>query len=187
VGAEQLIATLLRLEDEDGSLSEDAKLLVLAVFESDAALSEALEEPSSARRPDIIDSNLAADPVGAYLTTISVAGFRGVGPKTSLELSPGPGLVIVAGRNGCGSSSRRRDVDGPQSASIGRSAPIAPRRTRGSSARARSKSPASTRSGGPPQYVSIDPSCRMRNSGAFLRRGRAPCTTRCLRSSAWKP
>jgi len=105
VGEEQLITTVLRLADEDGSLSEDAKLVVLAALESDEALAEALEEPSSARRPDIIDPCVTSDPVGAYLTSISVAGFRGVGPETRLELSPGPGLVVVAGRNGSGKSS----------------------------------------------------------------------------------
>jgi recombinational DNA repair ATPase RecF len=43
---------------------------------------------------------------GAYLTSISVRGFRGVGEKRALQIaSPGPGLTIVAGRNGSGKSS----------------------------------------------------------------------------------
>ncbi|UXA20546.1 AAA family ATPase [Mycobacterium sp. SMC-4] len=48
--------------------------------------------------------NTAAEPVGAYLTSISVAGFRGIGPQTTLPLRPGPGLTVVAGRNGSGKS-----------------------------------------------------------------------------------
>ena len=32
-------------------------------------------------------------------------GFRGIGPATTLRLSPQPGLTIVAGRNGSGKSS----------------------------------------------------------------------------------
>ncbi|MFF7408163.1 hypothetical protein [Streptomyces lydicus] len=39
------------------------------------------------------------------LRSITVAGWRGIGPRTTLELPPGPGLVVVAGPNGSGKSS----------------------------------------------------------------------------------
>src|SRR5207249_1573315 len=42
---------------------------------------------------------------GAYLTSLTVQGFRGIGPKRTLSLTPGPGLTIVVGRNGSGKSS----------------------------------------------------------------------------------
>lgn len=42
---------------------------------------------------------------GATLTEITVEGFRGIGPKRTLELKPGPGLTLVVGRNGSGKSS----------------------------------------------------------------------------------
>jgi recombinational DNA repair ATPase RecF len=45
------------------------------------------------------------EPVGAFLTSITVAGFRGIGPEARLDLQPGPGLTVVAGRNGSGKSS----------------------------------------------------------------------------------
>lgn len=41
----------------------------------------------------------------AYLGSISVEGFRGIGPPVTLDLEPGPGLTLVAGRNGSGKSS----------------------------------------------------------------------------------
>ena len=41
----------------------------------------------------------------AYLKTITVEGFRGIGPKITLTLQPGPGLTVVTGRNGSGKSS----------------------------------------------------------------------------------
>ena len=44
-------------------------------------------------------------PHGVYLTGITVAGFRGIGPETTLTLAPGPGLTVVCGRNGTGKSS----------------------------------------------------------------------------------
>lgn len=41
----------------------------------------------------------------ATLTAITVEGFRGIGPRATLELAPGPGLTLVVGRNGSGKSS----------------------------------------------------------------------------------
>ena len=40
-----------------------------------------------------------------YLQSIVVQGFRGIGPQAALRLQPGPGLTLVAGRNGSGKSS----------------------------------------------------------------------------------
>ncbi len=40
-----------------------------------------------------------------HLRSITAAGWRGIGPRTRLELPPGPGLVVVAGPNGSGKSS----------------------------------------------------------------------------------
>lgn len=39
------------------------------------------------------------------LRSITAAGWRGIGPRTTLQLPPGPGLVVVAGPNGSGKSS----------------------------------------------------------------------------------
>jgi recombinational DNA repair ATPase RecF len=46
-----------------------------------------------------------APPAAAYLKSVTVIGFRGVGPATTLPLEPGPGLTVVCGRNGSGKSS----------------------------------------------------------------------------------
>lgn len=40
-----------------------------------------------------------------YLSSVAVAGFRGVGPGRTLRLEPRPGLTLVVGRNGSGKSS----------------------------------------------------------------------------------
>jgi hypothetical protein len=42
---------------------------------------------------------------GAFLERVVVEGFRGIGPRQTLELRPGPGLTLVVGRNGSGKSS----------------------------------------------------------------------------------
>ncbi|WP_255183374.1 MULTISPECIES: ATP-binding protein [unclassified Rhodococcus (in: high G+C Gram-positive bacteria)] len=39
------------------------------------------------------------------MTSITAAGFRGIGPKAALQLHPAPGITIVSGRNGSGKSS----------------------------------------------------------------------------------
>ena len=44
-------------------------------------------------------------PVRAYLESVLVGGFRGIGPSCVLPLHPGPGLTLVVGRNGSGKSS----------------------------------------------------------------------------------
>jgi len=45
-----------------------------------------------------------AAPAEVWLQRLSVAGFRGAGPPLALELRPGPGLTVVAARNGTGKS-----------------------------------------------------------------------------------
>jgi recombinational DNA repair ATPase RecF len=72
--------------------------VLLAEGEADAA-----REGSHVTCPG--DGTVAAEPAGAYLTSIEVQGFRGIGPAATLELAPGPGLTIVTGRNGSGKSS----------------------------------------------------------------------------------
>ena len=46
-----------------------------------------------------------AEALPLWLRSISVEGFRGIGPPAVLELSPEPGLTVVAGGNGSGKSS----------------------------------------------------------------------------------
>ncbi|MFJ1595482.1 AAA family ATPase [Streptomyces sp. NPDC088261] len=47
----------------------------------------------------------ARPPCPVYLSSITAAGWRGIGPATTLHLRPGPGLTLVEGRNGSGKSS----------------------------------------------------------------------------------
>jgi len=44
-------------------------------------------------------------PAKAYLDSVTVEGFRGIGPSLRLPLAAGPGLTLVIGRNGTGKSS----------------------------------------------------------------------------------
>jgi hypothetical protein len=82
--------------------------LVLAALEGDAAVDALLADtkpagksaPATAvTRPDAKPSRVA------YLTHLTVEGFRGIGRPATLDLVPGPGLTLVIGRNGSGKSS----------------------------------------------------------------------------------
>lgn len=103
---EQLVASVLELAEGDPDLPEEAKLLVLAALESDEWLTEALggHVPAGLRREPSRPAEAAREPVGAFLKSIRVKGFRGVGPEAHLALHPAPGLTVVAGRNGSGKS-----------------------------------------------------------------------------------
>jgi hypothetical protein len=46
-----------------------------------------------------------------YLSSVTVAGFRGVGPERTLHIKEGPGLTLVVGRNGSGKSSFAEAVE----------------------------------------------------------------------------
>lgn len=104
-------------------------LLVLAALDGPEALARELTtpaEPTAAPAPpaaggahtagtsppspivaalDATREAAPAAPAPAYLASITVEGFRGVGPATRLDLLPGPGLTLVVGRNGSGKSS----------------------------------------------------------------------------------
>ena len=102
---DDLALALIERLDMDTKLSLDSKVLVYAAFEGAAALDAAIE--GGGALPSANDFAAAADapePVGAYLTKVTVSGFRGVGPERSLDLKPAPGLTVICGRNGSGKS-----------------------------------------------------------------------------------
>jgi recombinational DNA repair ATPase RecF len=80
---------------------------VLAACEGEAALDDLLGGGDAALRQRVALAAQATlqEPVGAFLKSIEVEGFRGVGAARRLELAPGPGLTLVVGRNGSGKSS----------------------------------------------------------------------------------
>jgi recombinational DNA repair ATPase RecF len=90
---------------DEAKLAEPAGNLVLgAVLGTDefAAVlgGSAVAWPATSRSVDD-----ASKPIGTYLESIEVTGFRGIGPTAVLTINPGPGLTIVTGRNGSGKSS----------------------------------------------------------------------------------
>jgi recombinational DNA repair ATPase RecF len=99
---------LSRLE-ADGSADGAWSGLVLAALEG----GEALEAELSGRSPSPRAAAEGVAPAmgGAFLRSIAVEGFRGIGPAQTLELRPGPGLTLVVGRNGSGKSSFAEGIE----------------------------------------------------------------------------
>jgi recombinational DNA repair ATPase RecF len=87
----------------DRSVDESWSGLVLAALGGGEAIESALA--GGAVAADAAAPGTAPLPRGAFLGSVTVAGFRGIGPAQTLELQPGPGLTLVVGRNGCGKSS----------------------------------------------------------------------------------
>jgi recombinational DNA repair ATPase RecF len=91
-----------RLE-ADGSVDGAWGTLVLAALEGRDGLEAELAGRTVSSRAGVAPASPA--PAGAFLGSITVEGFRGIGPAQALELRPGPGLTLVVGRNGSGKSS----------------------------------------------------------------------------------
>ena len=85
-------------------LPEQAADFLLAALDGDESLSAQLTgqaQPRSAAPAVTTPSR----PAGAFLQSLTVSGFRGIGLPATLEVSPRPGLTLVVGRNGSGKSS----------------------------------------------------------------------------------
>ena len=91
--------------DGDTTLSEEATDLLLAACQGDYALAEAVGGEPLPRPQRRSAAQPPPQPVGAFIASITVEGFRGVGPAHTLTLHPGLDLTVVAGRNGSGKSS----------------------------------------------------------------------------------
>jgi ABC-type lipoprotein export system ATPase subunit/energy-coupling factor transporter ATP-binding protein EcfA2 len=98
-----VVEMVMRAAESDPRLGEDARLLLLSVLTGNAELQDEFTGGAPAPAP-VADPDAVPPPTGAYLKSISVAGFRGIGPEGRLTLHPAPGLVVVAGRNGSGKS-----------------------------------------------------------------------------------
>jgi recombinational DNA repair ATPase RecF len=87
------------------ALADEPTDLLLAALEGEHALAVQLSAAPGERYSPPDTTAAAPDPVGAYLSSVTVKGFRGIGPAATLKVKQGPGLTLVVGRNGSGKSS----------------------------------------------------------------------------------
>ncbi|MEU1687942.1 AAA family ATPase [Micromonospora sp. NPDC005707] len=88
---------------------DDTAEVVLAALSGEADLDAALAGAPTALEPQRIAADEPRERI--WLSSVTVAGFRGVGPERTLALEPGPGLTVVVGRNGSGKSSFAEAVE----------------------------------------------------------------------------
>lgn len=84
-------------------LDEEIASLALAALDSEDEIERVLAGGEPEVSEELADVKAQVPPI--FLQDITVAGFRGIGPEATLEISPGPGLTVVVGRNGSGKSS----------------------------------------------------------------------------------
>lgn len=87
-----------------GTVDDEIVDIALAALDGDQEFESALGG-GTVERPDSGNEQDETPPAGAFLKSLSVEGFRGIGASTRVAFHPGPGLTIVAGRNGSGKSS----------------------------------------------------------------------------------
>lgn len=104
IDEKSLIDTVWDLLDADADLNDDTKYLIIAALDSDEALAAQLDGDAAAPERATSETQ-ATEPAGAFLRSIRVAGFRGIGAEATVEIPPYPGITIVSGRNGSGKSS----------------------------------------------------------------------------------
>ncbi|HNP58243.1 MAG TPA: AAA family ATPase [Gordonia sp. (in: high G+C Gram-positive bacteria)] len=100
--ADDLVTWVHARLDADDAISDDATLLILAALEGKHALAD-MAGYTPPLPPEPVDDE--TEPIGAFLKRITVAGFRGIGPRSQLNLDPQPSLTVISGRNGSGKSS----------------------------------------------------------------------------------
>lgn len=103
-----LVDLVMSEAENEPALSDDSRLLLLSALTGDE---EPTAEPTGSRAPVQQAPPADGPAAGAYLKSISVAGFRGAGPEARLGLHPAPGVVVVAGRNGSGKSTFSEAVE----------------------------------------------------------------------------
>ncbi|MCM0673888.1 AAA family ATPase, partial [Micromonospora phytophila] len=96
-----------RLTADD--VPDDTAELVLAALSSTDDLAVALDGGKTTL--DLGNPGSGEPPAQIWLSSVTVAGFRGVGPERTLAIEPGPGLTLVVGRNGSGKSSFAEAVE----------------------------------------------------------------------------
>lgn len=100
----QSLSEWVNTELQGSEISDEASLLVLAALEGDKALDNYLDDGIPVARPEPLATG-AVEANRIVLTSITVEGFRGIGPTSTLQVAPKPGITVVAGRNGSGKSS----------------------------------------------------------------------------------
>src|SRR6266566_5348365 len=89
----------------ESPLAEQETNVLLAALDGEESLSAQLGGQAGQRPVGDLAGVASPRPAAAFLRSLTVSGFRGIGKPATLSLAPGPGLTLVVGRNGSGKSS----------------------------------------------------------------------------------
>ena len=81
---------------DHNALADEPTDLLLAALEGEDALAAQLSAAPGERYAPPGTAAAARDPVGACLSSVTVKGFRGIGPAATLKVKPGPGVNRTA-------------------------------------------------------------------------------------------
>src|SRR5690606_31125718 len=96
----------------DGLEGDPIVWMALAAAESAEVLDGILADGAAPRPlPPRTQPELEGAVARVYLSDIEIRSFRGVGPQARLQLEVGPGVTLIAGRNGSGKSSFAEAVE----------------------------------------------------------------------------
>lgn len=87
------------------SVADETVYLVAAAMRDDEEFADQLGGHAPAPQRPKIETIDTPPPLRAFLRSITVSGFRGIGGCATLEVNPYCGITVISGRNGSGKSS----------------------------------------------------------------------------------
>jgi len=90
---------------DNESVADETVYLVAAAMQGDEEFADHLGGDAPAPQRPKIETIDNPPPLRAFLRSITVSGFRGIGGRATLEVNPYCGITVISGRNGSGKSS----------------------------------------------------------------------------------
>ena len=90
---------------DNEAVADETVYLVAAAMRGDDEFADQLGGGAPPPAQPKIETADAPPPLRAFLQSITVSGFRGIGERATLEVNPYRGITVISGRNGSGKSS----------------------------------------------------------------------------------
>lgn len=98
-------AEVWELLADNEAVADETVYLVAAAMRGDDEFADQLGGDAPPPEQPRAETTGAPPPLRAFLRSITVSGFRGIGGRATLEVNPYRGITVISGRNGSGKSS----------------------------------------------------------------------------------